>query len=53
MDGNLSFIMANKLKALKVDLKKWNEIVFRYITIQKNQMWAVLSKLEVLEESRS
>lgn len=53
MDGNPSFIMANKLKALKVDLKKWNETVFGHITIQKNQMWAVLSELEVLEESRS
>ena len=26
--GTLSFVLANKLKALKLDLKKWNETVF-------------------------
>lgn len=30
-----SFIMARKLKALKVDLKKWNEEVFGHVEKQK------------------
>jgi hypothetical protein len=33
------FIMAHKLKALKVDLRRWNEEVFGNIERQKKIFW--------------
>ena len=31
--GTPSFVFATKLKALKVDLKKWNEVEFRHVSL--------------------
>ena len=36
--GNLSFILAKKLAALKLDLKKWNEAEFGNVTIKKQHL---------------
>ena len=33
--GNPSFILAKKLAALKLDLKKWNEVEFGNVTFKK------------------
>jgi hypothetical protein len=41
------------LKALKVDLKKWNEEVFRNVGVQKKEMKKVLSELDMISEERS
>ena len=44
--GTLSFILAKKLAALKLDLKKWNEVEFGNVTFKKQDLW---SKLNVLD----
>ena len=36
--GNPSFILAKKLVALKLDLKKWNEAEFGNVTFKKQQL---------------
>jgi hypothetical protein len=50
--GNASFVLANKLKALKGDLKKWNEDEFGHVTMKKNMLMADLRELDLEEESR-
>jgi exonuclease III len=50
--GNASFVLANKLKALKGDLKKWNEDEFGHVTMKKNMLMADLRELDLQEESR-
>ena len=50
--GNPSFILAKKLAALKLDLKKWNEAEFGNVTIKKQQLWNKLNDLDVREESQ-
>ena len=52
MDGTPSFILANKLKALEGDLKKWNDTEFEHITLQKNQLLADLGEIDEVEDSR-
>uniref|UniRef100_A0A2N9I2D6 Reverse transcriptase domain-containing protein n=1 Tax=Fagus sylvatica TaxID=28930 RepID=A0A2N9I2D6_FAGSY len=51
-DGSPSFILAKKLKALKMDLKKWNEEVFGHVGHKRNQLMAQLNQLDVLVEDR-
>jgi hypothetical protein len=45
-------VLANKLKALKGDLKKWNEDEFGHVTMKKNMLMADLRELDLEEESR-
>lgn len=45
-EGTPSFIVVGKLKALKYDLKKWNEEEFRHTEVQKNILWDELKALE-------
>ena len=47
-----SFILAKKLTALKLDLKKWNETDFGSITIKKQQLWSKLNALDVKEDNQ-
>jgi hypothetical protein len=49
---NACFVFANKLKALKGDLKKWNADEFGHVTMKKNMMIADLREFDVVEESR-
>ena len=49
--GILSFILAKKLAALKLDLKKWNEVEFGNVTFKKQQLWNKLNDLDVREET--
>ena len=49
--GALSFVLENKLKMLKNDLKKWNVEVFGSVEEQGKQLWKDLSKFETIEES--
>jgi hypothetical protein len=44
--------LANNLKALKVDLKKWNDEEFRSVIVKKNQLLLDLNELDSIEESR-
>jgi len=45
-------VFARKLKALKVDLKKWNKEVFGNVGVQKNEMEKGLSELDMIAEER-
>ncbi|KAG7967737.1 hypothetical protein I3843_08G114300 [Carya illinoinensis] len=49
-DGNPSKILAEKLKALKKDLKIWNEQVFGDVTSQKKNLFQELQTLEGVGE---
>ncbi len=50
--GAPSYMFAAKLKALKVDLKKWNATHFGHVSLQKKQMMVDLRGLDEVEESR-
>ena len=50
--GTPSYILACKLKALKMDLKKWNEEVFRIVGVKNNQLLFELNELDALAEIR-
>uniref|UniRef100_A0A2N9IF49 CCHC-type domain-containing protein n=1 Tax=Fagus sylvatica TaxID=28930 RepID=A0A2N9IF49_FAGSY len=50
--GTPSYIMACKLKALKVDLKKWNEEVFGNVGVKKNKLMSELEELDALADLR-
>ena len=41
-----SYILAKKLIALKLDLKKWNEMEFGNVTFKKWQLWSKLNALD-------
>ena len=51
-DGTPSFILAKKLKALKIDLKKWNEDVFGNVEYKRQQLMIQLNQLDVIVEDR-
>ncbi|KAG6661473.1 hypothetical protein CIPAW_03G176000 [Carya illinoinensis] len=51
--GSPSFILARKLKALKQDLKLWNEQVFGNVLSQQRSILEELHGLEGEEEARS
>jgi hypothetical protein len=51
-DGSPSYIFANKLKALKADLKKWNTESFGNVGIKKNQLLYELHEIDRAAESR-
>jgi hypothetical protein len=50
--GSPSFVLAQKLKALKVDLKSWNEQVFGNVESLKLARLEELCALDRLEEER-
>jgi exonuclease III len=52
IEGTPSFILAKKLKALKSDLKKWNDEVFVNVAYKRNQLMTELNKLDVDVEDR-
>jgi len=51
--GPLSFILARKLKALKPDLRTWNEQVFGNVVSQKKSLLEELHVLDSLGEERA
>jgi hypothetical protein len=51
--GLPSFIFACKIKALKMNLKKWNEEVFGNIECNKSKLLDNLSELDAIEETRA
>jgi chromatin segregation and condensation protein Rec8/ScpA/Scc1 (kleisin family) len=50
--GLPSYVLANKLKALKADLKKWNAEVFGDVGRKKKELLEGINELEGFEESR-
>uniref|UniRef100_A0A2N9G4U0 Reverse transcriptase domain-containing protein n=1 Tax=Fagus sylvatica TaxID=28930 RepID=A0A2N9G4U0_FAGSY len=51
-DGSSSYILAKKLKSLKLDLKKWNEEEFGNVSIKKARLFQEMQSLESIEEVR-
>ncbi|KAK4596364.1 hypothetical protein RGQ29_014409 [Quercus rubra] len=49
--GTPSFILAKKLAALKLDLKKWNEAEFGNVSFKKQALWGKLNVLDAKEEN--
>ena len=52
VEGTPSFVFASKLKALKADLKKWNETVFGHVNAQKQNLLAGLRELDGVADLR-
>jgi len=50
--GLPSYVLANKLKALKTDLKKWNEAVFGDVGKKKNELLEGIRELDLVKECR-
>jgi hypothetical protein len=50
--GTPSFILARKLKALKADIKRWNEIEFGNVGVRCIEKAEELKALDSLEEER-
>lgn len=48
-----SFVLARKLKALKLDLKKWNDKVFGKVERRKRSLLEELQIFDVIEEGRA
>jgi hypothetical protein len=51
--GTPSYVLACKLKALKLDLKKWNKEVFGNVERNKRKLFEDLQALDFVEESRA
>ena len=47
-----SFSLANKLKMLKLDLKRWNVEEFGNIGLRVQNLWKDFNELEVIEDDR-
>jgi hypothetical protein len=50
--GLLSYVLVDKLKALKTDLKKWNDEVFDDVRKKKNELLEGIRELDLIEECR-
>ena len=50
--GSPSFQIASKLKALKLDLKKWNEEEFGNVENRLRKLWKDLNDLELIVDSQ-
>ena len=50
--GTPSFILAQKLTALKSDLKQWNESDLGNISVKKQHLWSKLNALDVKEDNQ-
>ena len=50
--GTPSFSLANKLKMLKLDLKRWNAEEFGNIGLRVQNLWKDFNELEVIEDAR-
>jgi hypothetical protein len=50
--GSPSFVLARKLRALKMDLKKWNEEIFGNVGKRKKELVDGIRELEIIAEGR-
>ncbi len=51
--GSPSFVVASKLKALKMDLKTWNDEEFGSVDVRQASLLATITMLDEFEEDRS
>jgi hypothetical protein len=50
--GDPSLVLARKLKALKGDLRRWNNKIFGYVGKRKNALFEEIRELDRLQEDR-
>jgi hypothetical protein len=50
--GSLSYILVQKLKSLKVDLRRWNKETFGDVNVRKHDLQAQIQDFDFLEETR-
>ena len=50
--GSPSFQIASKLKALKIDLKKWNKEELGNVEDKMHKLWKDLDALDLIEDRR-
>jgi exonuclease III len=50
--GTPSYVLAYKLKALKADLKRWNDTEFGHISVQKQQLMTALREIDAVTDTR-
>ena len=48
--GTLSYTLANKLKSLKLDLKRWNVKEYGNVGFRVQNLWKDFNVLEVIED---
>ena len=48
--GSLSYVLVQKLKSLKINLRRWNKEVFGDVSLRKNELLAQIQ--DMLEEIR-
>jgi hypothetical protein len=51
--GSPSFVLAHKLRALKMDLKEWNEEIFGDVGKRKKELMDGIRELDIIVEGRS
>jgi hypothetical protein len=51
-NGSPSYILNQKLKSLKVDLRRWNKEIFGDVNLRKNDLQAQIQDLDLVEETR-
>ena len=52
-EGSPGYILSQKLKALKADLRQWNKDVFGDVGIRKGELIREIQQLDALEESQT
>uniref|UniRef100_A0A2N9EUU7 Reverse transcriptase domain-containing protein n=1 Tax=Fagus sylvatica TaxID=28930 RepID=A0A2N9EUU7_FAGSY len=52
-NGSPSYILIQKLKSLKVDLRRWNKEIFGDVNLRKNDLQAQIQDLDLVEETRT
>ena len=50
--GTPSYVLASKLKALKADLKRWNDTEFGHISVQKQQLMTAIREIDAVTDTR-
>ena len=50
--GSPSYVLVQKLKSLKIDLRRWNKEVFGDVNLRKNELLAQIQDLDLLKETR-
>uniref|UniRef100_A0A2N9HYC0 Protein kinase domain-containing protein n=1 Tax=Fagus sylvatica TaxID=28930 RepID=A0A2N9HYC0_FAGSY len=51
-NGSPSYVLIQKLKSLKVDLRRWNKEIFGDVNLRKNDLQTQIQDLDLVEETR-
>uniref|UniRef100_A0A2N9IB59 Uncharacterized protein n=1 Tax=Fagus sylvatica TaxID=28930 RepID=A0A2N9IB59_FAGSY len=51
-NGSPSYVLIQKLKSLKMDLRRWNKEIFGDVNLRKNDLQIQIQDLDLVEETR-